>query len=1171
MVAPTAFAATITVNTAGASSVGDGFCSLQEALNNTNSNGELSAGDCSSGEAVPIVDVIEFAIPGIGPHTIATVSQFSVDEAVVIDGTTQAGTVCTLEGGIRQLQININASGINSSSNIFNIGNIGDPVDNVTIKGLALYGNEYGSGVATWSNSTVLQCNNIGTNGDGLVAYPNFNGISIYDNDTNIPRTGIVIGGPNSGDGNIISGNGIIDNNTSFDGWGIAGAGQGMIIQGNWIGVDRTGQVALGNLNAGITFGNGAIVEYNGIEILGNVISGNGVSDESYSPGINIGGSDESGNYEPVTDLVIKGNIVGLSADGLIDLGNENDGIGIFAEAVGVTIGGPLEGERNIISGNGANGINIGYDVENVIIQGNYIGTDITGEVAAGNDSLGVNISDGDRAQIITNIVIGGDTEAKGNIISGNGNSGIYIDADNVTISANKIGTNPAGLACIQNGNQGIQNSALTTNMLIGGDTLGERNIIGCSTNDGLYLEGSTTVQGNYIGVGGDGETDLGSGMGAGINFLGEVIIGGDTVAKGNLIRYFQGIAIKATAPSGSSLIQNNRILDNNIGVSIFGMTSNRSPIVTLLQNSITNNTQIGIDLGNDSDDDYNVDGVGGSVQNINDDNDTDSGPNGYLNHPIVLMTMQDGADTRVLYGLNVPVGFYRVEFFTNPTHGVSTSGFGEGETYEDYVILSKTIEGFETYTKTLTDVDLNDDITLTVTACTDSGCTNYQGTSEFSNTAPPGVDYDSTEYTASHVLNTIYLGVCVNGDNGNSTNTDSMGPNQIGAYLGTGPCINDRDGVAFVKNEMIQSGPTLQEQYTEIADTPSVDDATFTGTYTGTENNEFQLAFASTSPDNGDDADYFIWIDTNDNIISEPIKVTPGVPQLLDHGIYVTFSSGTGHTAIDFDNFSFGQVWAVAANPGGLIPSNELYTGTYTLGQDIALSVTASNSGYVHIWIDNNQDGDFTDADEWMVVNESVVAGANGFVVSAPGAAGTYTMRVRYVGTSIPNLSPTGVANDGEVEDYQFTVTDSISVPVTTGGSIGHLPRLVFTPTTTSIKSVPSQNTVVDILGSGTCPAELIISDFMKQGDRNGRYSTYNRKVVKDIKKLQGHINRILAAHYNHAAGPIDGIFGKLTKRGVERLQIALNTVLKPIPVLKVDGIVGPYTRDAINNSCGK
>jgi len=68
----------------------------------------------------------------------------------------------------------------------------------------------------------------------------------------------------------------------------------------------------------------------------------------------------------------------------------------------------------------------------------------------------------------------------------------------------------------------------------------------------------------------------------------------------------------------------------------------------------------------------------------------------------------------------------------------------------------------------------------------------------------------------------------------------------------------------------------------------------------------------------------------------------------------------------------------------------------------------------------------------------------------------------------------------------------------------------------------------------------------------------------------LQGHVNRILGSEYKEAAGPIDGIFGPLTKQGVERLQEALNTILKPNSPLVIDGIVGPFTRAAINDSCG-
>jgi hypothetical protein len=117
---------------------------------------------------------------------------------------------------------------------------------------------------------------------------------------------------------------------------------------------------------------------------------------------------------------------------------------------------------------------------------------------------------------------------------------------------------------------------------------------------------------------------------------------------------------------------------------------------------------------------------------------------------------------------------------------------------------------------------------------------------------------------------------------------------------------------------------------------------------------------------------------------------------------------------------------------------------------------------------------------------------------------------------------------------------------------------------------SQEGNSTTEDILGSGTCPAELIIIDRMEEGDRDGQYGDYNGAVVTQVALLQQHINRILAAQYDQAAGPIDGIFGTLTKQGVERLQVALNEILQPNPLLDIDGIVGPFTKDAINMSCG-
>ena len=91
-----------------------------------------------------------------------------------------------------------------------------------------------------------------------------------------------------------------------------------------------------------------------------------------------------------------------------------------------------------------------------------------------------------------------------------------------------------------------------------------------------------------------------------------------------------------------------------------------------------------------------------------------------------------------------------------------------------------------------------------------------------------------------------------------------------------------------------------------------------------------------------------------------------------------------------------------------------------------------------------------------------------------------------------------------------------------------------------------------------------------MKVGDRNGQYSSYNQGTVTEVNLLQGHMNRLLLNEYgNQASGPIDGIFGSLTKIGVERLQNRLNQLLPTMTPLVVDGIVGPFTKAAINMSC--
>lgn len=1106
--AQVAFAATITVDTTNPTAMPDGSCSLSEAISNANGNNDGSGGDCAAGEALPTIDRIEFAITGAGPHTITTNSQFSITEAVVIDGTTQSGTVCTLEGGARELKINIDGSGISLSSNVFDV-NAG--ADNVTIKGLAIFGNEYGTGIATWANNTTIQCTNVGTDAGGLLAYPNMWGISIY-NDGLVETSGHIFGGPNPGDGNLVSGNDVTGSGSVFDGAGISGIGDDVVIQGNWIGVDITGQSILANKSSGINFGNGGseLFTFDNVQILDNVVSGNGTTGNSnFSGGIVIGGSEDGGTNELITDLVIKRNIIGLSADGLSAIPNEDDGLFIGASADGVTIGGIDDG--NILSGNGGNGLTLGYDVSNVQVFGNTIGLNGTGLLAIPNSVQGISIGEPNLGGggTVTGITIGSTTTGEGNTISCNTLNNVFISGDisTVSIRGNTIGPDSSG----QNCDTGLQNR-------------------------GIHVDDTT-----------------------------------DVIIEANTIKYQQE-AIRLYALGGTSSVQSNTITDNGSGISVVSSTT-VNPMVSITGNVLTNNTLMGIDLDIDSDDSGSGDNIGS--QNVNDTNDTDSGPNNYLNHPVVLMTLQDGSDTDVLYGLDVPVGYYRVEFFTNPTDGVDASGYGEGEVYKGFSVITKSALGFETYNETLADTNLSDDVTATVTECTDVSCTDYVGTSEFSNTAPPGVDYDATDYTASHVLNTVYLGACVNGDNGSISNTDADGPNQTGAYLGTGPCTDDRDGVVFGSSSSggvtpaIISGVTLLSQGGDFSG--ALNDMTVSGTYTGTGNVTVLILIVTTSPDNSDDADYFMPVFNigGDYFPGSPAKITPGVPQSLGDGVSIMFESGTGHTA--FNNGSGAGPVLVFS----LTPEHEAFTftentETFLPSATIAVQTTASANGYVHVWLDSNLDGDFLDTGEHVVESTVVTSGEHVVNFTGPSQAGTYPVRIRYTSYEDTDLGPAGLANDGEVEDYELVVSVPVSNTPNTRRIIGAMPRQLSVKIPV-ITSTVTSSSVEQVLGSGQCPTDLIVHDAMKQGDRNGVYSNYNKALIKEVAILQTHINRILAAQYNQAAGPVDGIFGKLTKQGVERLQTALNRVLKPVPILVIDGIVGPYTRNAINNSCGK
>jgi hypothetical protein len=91
------------------------------------------------------------------------------------------------------------------------------------------------------------------------------------------------------------------------------------------------------------------------------------------------------------------------------------------------------------------------------------------------------------------------------------------------------------------------------------------------------------------------------------------------------------------------------------------------------------------------------------------------------------------------------------------------------------------------------------------------------------------------------------------------------------------------------------------------------------------------------------------------------------------------------------------------------------------------SISASASMFGLLNAWIDFNQDGDWFDPAEAIFTDTALGLGPNvlPFLVPADAVAGT--TYARFLFNSTGGLAPTGLADDGEVEDYQISIS---SVP---------------------------------------------------------------------------------------------------------------------------------------------
>jgi parallel beta-helix repeat protein len=548
-----------------------------------------------------------------------TVGGDTAGERNVISGNDERGvriigsgtTGNTVSGNYIGTDVNGTADLGNTWDGVYIVGAQNNTVGGDTAGERNIISGNNGSGVYIQnSGANTVSGNYIGTDVNGTVGLGNSGG-GVYISSGAQNNT---VGGDAAGERNVISGN-------DWDGVTICDSGTtGNTVSGNYIGTDVNGTADLGNTRDGVYIYSGAQNNTIGGDEASerNVISGNALD----GIGLFTAGSN-----------VISGNYIGTDASGSADLGNARSGVFLSWYSVNNTIGGATAGERNVISGNGGDGIWFNVLVSDTVVSGNYIGTDANGTADLGNDGNGVFI---ERSP---NNLIGGDEASERNVISGSDMYGIHIsgsDATGNTVSGNYIGTDASGTLDLSNGYSGVLISDGAQNNTIGGDTAGERNVISGNGLLGVHISGSgttgNTVSGNYIGTDANSTTDLGNTWEGVAIWSGAQnnTVGGDTDGERNVISgndmygvtiiysgttgntvsgNYIGTDANGTADLGnsgsgvyiSSSAQNNTVGPGNViayngdnGVEVYG-SSTSGNIIT--QNSIFANGLMGIDL----------------------------------------------------------------------------------------------------------------------------------------------------------------------------------------------------------------------------------------------------------------------------------------------------------------------------------------------------------------------------------------------------------------------------------------------------------------------------------------------------------------------------------------------------------------------------------------------
>ncbi len=370
----------------------------------------------------PGTDTIAFAVVGSGVQTISPVTVLpTITESVLLDGYTQSGSSANTNGpGLGSnavLQIEISGALLpqNTSSDCLKI-----TAANATVKGLAIHACFNDAINMSGADGAVIIGNFIGLDPSGATwGGPSIRGIA------GLTADNVILGGTAPADRNVIAG-GDSMMVLAGNGWQIQGnliglnaagtarpaghgttsrcilagpnnqiggttaaarnvvsgcdasaiqAGDGDVLQGNFIGTDAAGTHPIGN-KVGIQLNGQNVTVGGSAPGAGNVIAASS------------GGPDGGISVLSGDNAVIQGNFIGTDPTETIDLGNSPYGIVLYGN--GNRIGGIAPGEGNVIAYNGAGTYHAG-----VYLLSNASGNSIRGNRIYANQVFGIDIAFG--------------------------------------------------------------------------------------------------------------------------------------------------------------------------------------------------------------------------------------------------------------------------------------------------------------------------------------------------------------------------------------------------------------------------------------------------------------------------------------------------------------------------------------------------------------------------------------------------------------------------------------------------------------------------------------------------------------------------------------------------------------------------------------------------------